>query len=864
MTIEKPGKDNIICQECGLWKSCESPFMPPSGVPNPTILVIGEAPGESEDRRGVPFVGRSGKLLRSVLEELDLIGETTFTNVVRCRPPNNKISKKYINSCSRFAEEEIDQYDPEFVFLMGNSPLGAILDESGITTWNGVVVERDRKYVPLYHPAYILRNDAATDEWLTGIVNALDSKGKRRIYEYVYPKTLDEIWYMRDEISKADVISYDLETTSLDPFDTESKVIAVSIGVRGTAYAFPLYHKDSWFIGDERKNVIDTLHSILDDSFIIGHNIKFDLKHSIEGLDIGFTSDADTMLISHLLDSRRGIHSLKRLAGIHAGMYDYDRGLRDYIVLNPKANPNKGGNYGEIPLDILLPYAAKDAEATLKVYDSLYPQLSEKQKILLEEFIMPASDALSVLERNGMTVDEYLAWRYFQIYNRVRDEIYDRIADDQHVRKMTSRKQSNNGKYWFNPGSWQQLGELLYDKKYYGLPVLGRTDSGEPSTKNAYLKEYEEEFPIVKDIIYYKLLSKMLNTYLGPANDGAWSSSDGKVRTTFNLHGSKTGRLSSSDPVNLQNIPTPEKEPGTLLEILPIKNIFTHSYVNPLGEVYKLKFFDGALLMADFSGMELRVFASLSKCYPMIDIFKVDKDVHSCVAIMAMTGKLPKDISYEEIKQLPKPVRYRYKWTNWTLLYGGGKWTLINMYDMTEEEAEDTIDKYYSIFPQVLDYKDECVEFAEDHGYIESPFGRREFLPYINDSGRSDSGKKRRAAARRQAVNMPVQSAASDITLMSLIVIEDLFRYYGFKSKLVNTVHDSVALDCPADEVKDAADLCKDVMENITDYAKDYFPNIDMSWLIAPLKADVKVGSHYGLEMGVEEWLIEQMSIESQ
>jgi DNA polymerase-1 len=295
------------------------------------------------------------------------------------------------------------------------------------------------------------------------------------------------------------------------------------------------------------------------------------------------------------------------------------------------------------------------------------------------------------------------------------------------------------------------------------------------------------------------------------------------------LHGTVTGRLSSSSP-NLQNIPTPEKEPGTLLEVLPIKNIFTHSFKG------------GCLMVLDYSGMELRVFASLANCKRMIQIHKSGRDFHSMVAIMAQEHKDLDEITDDDIAKLDKAVRYRYKWTNWTLLYGGDEHTLSGTYDIPIDEAAETVRMYYNFFPEVLEFQRQCVQFAEDNGYIESVFGRREYLPYIND--RRDKGQANQA--KRAAKNMPVQSTASDTLTMALPMIDAEMQKAGLKSLLVNTVHDSILLDVYPDEVDDVAALCKDVMENIAKYAKMYMPSIDFSWLRVPLKVDIEVGTHYG------------------
>jgi DNA polymerase-1 len=328
----------------------------------------------------------------------------------------------------------------------------------------------------------------------------------------------------------------------------------------------------------------------------------------------------------------------------------------------------------------------------------------------------------------------------------------------------------------------------------------------------------------------------MLSTYLGPAVSGEWLSDDGKVHTTFNQHGTVTGRLSSSTP-NLQNIPTPEKEPGTLLESLPIKNMFTHSYWEN-GKPH------GKIVAVDYSGMELRIEASVAKCKPMIKIFEDGKDIHSCVVIMSTTHKKPDDISFEEIAQVSKAARRNYKSVSFTILYGGDAYTIHNQHDeISMEKAEEMVETYFELFPQIKEYGDWCAEFAEDHGYIESPYGRREHLPYINDR---DNGRKR--MAERQAKNMPAQSAASDTLMLAMIIVDKKLIEGKYKSKLVNTVHDSLLLDCPDEEVDEVAKLVSRTMENVKALAPLHFPGINMKWLICPLKCDTEIGDFYGSE----------------
>jgi DNA polymerase-1 len=184
-------------------------------------------------------------------------------------------------------------------------------------------------------------------------------------------------------------------------------------------------------------------------------------------------------------------------------------------------------------------------------------------------------------------------------------------------------------------------------------------------------------------------------------------------------------------------------------------------------------------------------------------------------------------------------------------LYGGDAHTLSNLYDIPIDEANETIAMYYDMFPEVLEYKLQTQQFAEDHGYIESPFGRREYLSHINDRSAENLQNK----DRRVAVNMPVQSAASDILLAAMICLDKRLHEENMHSLLVNTVHDSLVADCPRFEIVKYAMMCADIMQNVVQYSVKYLPRLDFTWLKCPLEADVEVGTHYGAEIPIREWI---------
>jgi len=873
----------------------------------PYLLIVGEAPGEEEDRQGKPFVGPAGQLLRQALDGVGIDPDTdaVYTNIVRCRPPDNKIDKKYILACQEFLEEDIKAHQPSQIWLMGNSPLMGALGETGISDWNGSIVNKpygelgEQTFIPLFHPAYILRNRGVLNSWLEAFMKAMEYREgiepEQEQHEHIHVCTWDMLEDMRMDLlsfskNKNASLYFDLETSGLDAFSLHSKIVAVGLSCNnGKVYTVLLDHKESEWEESDKPYMIKAFKEILKaySGRIVGHNVKFDLcwVNGVWKLDVD--AGGDTMLMSHLIDSRQGIHGLKRLSSINLGMYKYNDELEEYKRHHKEADPERGGSYANIPANILIPYLYNDVKAVILLEPILYEDLSEAQITHYYNITIPTTNTLKRLQSEGLTLDRYIAHRYRHIYHILQQEALQIIYEDSKVKKFTKRKNQEieaeedkriaileasprktkrpikrrKLKEWiFNPGSSAQLRELYFNM--YKIPVLGTTKKGLPSTSAALYRPLEGKHPILFKIRSYKLYTKALSTYLIPADEGHWLSDDGRVHTNFNQHGTLTGRLSSSKPINLQNIPTPIKEPGTILESLPIKNIFVHrnwidDYGPDVDTPYLLnndEFDQGALVSADFSGMELRVFASISNCLNMLDILASGLDVHSMVAIMSIEGKKPSEIEPEEVtwfKSNKAEVRYRYKWTNWTLLYGGNEWTLNRLYGIDLDEGKETIARYFEAFPEVREYQRWTRRFAEENGYIESAFGRRESLPYINDR-RDDKARSKDA---RIAVNMPIQSTATDTLLIAANCLDRELRDRQLASKIVNTVHDSLVGDCPRYEIVPYALLCKDVMENVTAYAKLYYPALDFSWLRCALVADIDVGTNYGTEMSLKKWL---------
>lgn len=839
------------CEKCKLYEGCLNPFMPGSGPEHPAILFCGEAPGQHESEQNTQFVGKAGKILRDAIDVLELDPKIYgFTNAVRCRPPDNRTpTARELNYCAHFLEDEIRERDPKVVVLLGNSPLKVVLGQNGITNWNGVVVERDgRTYVPAYHPSFFnYGNMDKMEDWLQAlskaaeVANGAEFKSQEDKFETVYPS--DEQDFLELErilLAWPGLVSYDIEAKWLEEHKQGNKVLSASLAIDGMAWTFPIYHPESYV---DKELPLRLLRNVLPRVKVIGHNVRFDCKHTRVQLGIEFKPYGDTMRMSQLVTSTPGIHGLKRLAGMYLGMFEYDRELEEYCNEHPEANYKKGGDYEAVPLDILLPYGAKDAGAVQLLYPILMDKLTDLQRSFYEELIMSVDYSLGWLETNGFLLDKTRVERYIKLYTKIRDDkYYATMMADPAVKRYVKDKTEQRGKkhFAFNPNSNVQMGEVLFDKRYKGYKAEVFTATGKPSVAVDWIAGG----PVAKDPMYeayarWSMLDDMLSKYIRPPYEGEWDTGDDRVRSNYNIGGATTGRLSSSQP-NLQNIPTPEKEaekrPDVLLVHQPLKNIFTHTWEG------------GCLLCMDYSSMELRVMASVSNCVKMIDTFARDEDPHCLVTRFIYPKVIPADMPDKEVKKKFREYRYKAKWTNWTLLYGGDAHTLNNIYGIPLKEAEWIVKTYYERFPEILEYQEKTIDYAKLNGYVETPFGRRLYLPYINDRDGSKAAK-----SKRTAINMPIQGTASDLLLCAIVIIHTHMQEQGMKSLMVNTVHDSVVFDAYPGEVSELVILCKDAMENIKGYAPKFFPRMDFDWLTVPLKAEAETGSHYGALESYEE-----------
>lgn len=823
-----PGPEHPNCIKCGLWEGCKSPFMKMDAGKKSDILLIGEAPGAEEDRQGKPFIGKSGQILRGVMEEVFL--DAAYTNTVRCRPPENKTpTGTQRKLCNPFLKADIESSCSRVAILLGNSALQAVTGYSGITSWRGNVVDVEGiSCMPTFHPAaFLYRPDPeAEQQWLEDINRAADlvlgikTRRADASVEYILADTLAEAHAMFMELMEAERCSYDLEFRFLKPYTRGNRILIFSAAVPGKAWALPLFHEEAGWSDEEILDVLDCLVEFLQDPVKkkIGYNIKIDMliPLALHGIHVrGVAGDA--MMISRILNSKPKIHDLKQNAGKYLNMYGYDNDLAAYVSEHPAADYAKGGDYSKVPLEVLWPYAAMDAAATLMLEPILYEQMDEQQRALYEQVKMAAVTPFTIIENNGCKPDLDKVVEYREIYTERSDELLKVMRVDKAVKRVEKANKDTP----FNPNSSVQVADVLFRYKHHKPTVF--TPTGKPSVSADVVKWIEDDWLV--PYREWKLYSSALSKYLHKIP--LWVGSDGRIRSDYSIIGTETGRTSSKAP-NLQNIPAPEKYPDTLLEEYPIKDAFTCSWIG------------GVLLSIDFKAIELRVMASLSRAAAMIRMFKERHDPHTFVA---------SQLYHFREEEIVAAQRYRAKWVNWTMTFGGSWVTLMNTYQLSKEEAKELEAGWQALFPEVLEFGVEQVEFAHKQGYTVSPFGMRRYFPFIKNAPDSVIRESERAA-----INHPIQSAASDLLVMSLIVVHDLMQQHGMKSLIINTVHDEIVFDVYPGELEALVEMGTDVMENLQYYAEEYFPDLDMTWIQVPLAADAEVGTHWGSMLKYKEW----------
>ena len=571
-------------------------------------------------------------------------------------------------------------------------------------------------------------------------------------------KELDELMGL---INQADYVSFDTETTSLDYMLAE--LVGISIALKpNEAFYIPINHN---YEGAEKQLeqdfVLEALKPFLESDEIpkIGHNLKYD-RHILQnaGIDLKGTL-LDTMLFSYVNNSTITRHNLDAVS-------------KRYLNINPTSYEDVAGKgakqipFSEVSIDVASDYASEDADISLKLYEHIEPLVQKEAKLakLYSEIEGPLIYTLGDIERNGVLIDS-------EKLSQQSKELEAKIL------KLESQVQKNAGED-FNLGSPKQLQEILYEK--LGLPVIKKTPKGQPSTSEAVLQELSIDFPIVHDILSYRAISKLKSTYTDKLPKMI-NSNTGRVHTSYHQAVTATGRLSSSDP-NLQNIPIRSEEGRRIRE----------AFIAPEG--YKI-------LAADYSQIELRIMAHLSKDQGLMDAFAKGQDIHQATAA---------EIFSINIDDVTPNQRRSAKAINFGLIYGMSAFGLSKQLQITRAEAQNYIEQYFERYPGVKNYMDETKSSAKQNGYVETVLGRRLYLADIESSN-----YQRRQYAERSAINAPMQGTAADLIKMAMTDLHSKIRNESLDAKIIMQVHDELVIEVNENQLDELSDLTVNIMADI-------------------------------------------------
>ena len=867
------------------------------------VLFIGEAPGNVEDCQGTPFVGRSGKLLRAAVQDTVRLppSKIGFSNTIRCRPPRNRDpGKTEVRSCCTELLREIEARQPKLLVVLGNHSLDFLCGQTGITTLTGKLLRctapglEAMRAVACLHPAYILRFDhelerflaalRLANDYLRGSYKELPGAGEYEVLSSV-PAVVKLMQRFR---SQKKLVAFDTETGGLSPFQTKyPRLLCFSFSdEEGKGYVVPLdhpgspWHKDSPnpVAAADRGQIMECMRKFFTDASVpkIGQNEKFDRQHIFQALGAEPENVVgDTMLLHQVLDERRGTHGLKMLAYSYTGMGGYEKPLDDYCASHKDADFDKGGSYANVPAEVLFPYAAMDADVTLRCWNAMQREEAYRGNVkfqaLAETFLPALSHTLAHMEYNGATVDPAIVALLDTKYSKEMELHTAEIAKLPKVREFVLKRRSEkeDPAFTFNPGSAKQLSTVLFD--HYKLAPLELTEGGfdrlvarhkrlsdeavatkkpKPSftsvvqaavhrrewehftTKADVLHEYERQGnDLCGTLLKYREAQTLHGTFVVPLKTLLDESC--RVHGTFHIGGTITGRLASSDP-NLQNI---SNKDGGLIK---------RAYVSRFGK-------RGYILNVDFSQIELRVAAAYFNEPTMIEAYRKGEDLHTLTAAAIAFPQYRSDPARQmaEYKKLSKADqkewRSRAKRTNFGTIYGIGPDGLVSTLKkdgvfITRQEAEKLIETYFEVRPALRRGMDTLEARVKKFGYLESLTGRWRRVPEVFSEDQSIVGH-----ALRQSVNFPIQNGAADMTLMALVLIEKLMCEEGYESLPILTVHDSIVFDCTEDEVMDVAATAKEIMERIPELSEEVLPGLDWKWLRGvPLVAECEAGPTWG------------------
>ena len=594
-------------------------------------------------------------------------------------------------------------------------------------------------------------------------------------HDYRMLLSSEEIAELAARLEAAPLFAFDTETTGLDPL--RDGIVGVSFALKPfEAYYIPLPPGKE----EEARKILAPFRKAFGDDRIlkVGQNLKFDLK-VLSRCGITARGELWDTMVAHYLLSPEQRHNLDDLA---ATLLSY-KTIPITDLIGPKGKKQK--TMDQVPPQKVAPYAAEDADVTLRLYEVLRQKIdaSDALRSLFYDIEMPVSKVLFDMETEGVRLDAALLE---EAVREMREEL----------EKLQEEIYQSSG-LTFNINSPREVGEALFvHLKLADKPSKTRT--GQYRTNEETLQKISGLHPVVSLILDYRGLKKLISTYAEPLT-GYIDPRDGRIHTTYNQAVAATGRLSSADP-NLQNIPVREEQGRQL------RKAFTGHHPEE-GDLF---------VSADYSQIELRLLAHYSGDRHMIEAFRNDEDIHAVTA-SRIYGVPKEEVTSEQ--------RRRAKTANFGINYGISAFGLSSRLNIPRSEAKEIIDGYFASFPGIRDYMVSSVSKARRDGYVETLLGRLRYIPGIYDSNAVTRGN-----AERNAITAPIQGTAADLIKIAMVRIQERLRREGLESKMLLQVHDELCFTCPAAERDRLVRLVKEEMEGVC-------PELSV-----PLKVDVGVG----------------------
>ena len=619
----------------------------------------------------------------------------------------------------------------------------------------------EEKQMSLFGEAEKATNNATT-------ISSIDSTK----HDYQLIETIEEHKKLIESLSIEKVVAFDTETTSLNTEEAELLGISFCFKKNQAFYAAFPYSKD------EIQPFIALYKDFFSSSTLkIAHNIKYD-QAVLKNYKIDISGPVyDTMIAHYLIDTEQR-HNLDRLA----------TNLLNYSTIKIESLIGKKGvnqlNMKEVELDKIKDYGAEDADITFQLYNILEKEIKNLNlSKLLNEVELPLTSVLLDMENQGINLDLNALGLFSIELNKSITTLKTDIIKEADVD--------------FNLDSPKQLGEVIFGKLELD-PKAKKTKTGQFKTDESTLVKLKDKHKIIGNILSYRKQKKLLSTYVD-ALPKLISKKTKRIHTNYMQAVTATGRLSSNNP-NLQNIPI-RSEMG-----------------KEIRKAFCAKDKDYLLLAADYSQIELRIIAGLSKDESMINAFKNNHDIHSETA---------SKIFDTPIENISREMRNKAKMVNFGIIYGISAFGLSQRLNIKRTEAKEIIDNYFIQYPSVKKYMDSNIELAKEKGYVETIFHRKRFLPNIN----SGNGTMR-SFDERNAINAPIQGSAADIIKLAMIRIHGEISRLKLKSRLLLQVHDELVFDMYKKEKEVLMEIVEDCMMNAID-----FP--------VPLKVELGIGSNW-------------------